>query len=383
MKISSLHFCTSDSWGGLELYACTLMSELKKAGVNVFAVCKSKSKIEKYLIDHEVPYSCIPSSFLISLSSIRFLRSLIRQQRANVVHVHFHKDIWVASPALILNKKIKLFISIYMGVGAKNDLLHKIIFKRLNGIFTSSPELNSKLHHLYPVPSNKIHLFPYGRILKDYKIDIEKRNAIRKQHNVNPHDILVGTMVRIDPGKGVRDFIESFIHLKKHSQNKVKYIVVGEPTRKGHVKSNASPFESHCQEYHKQIQDFISKNKLEKKIICAGFQKDIIGYLSAMDIFVFPSRDEMYSLVMLDAMAIGLPIVAAGSGGNLLQVNHGINGLLYETANSADMAQKIETYIENPDLMKEHKEEARKFVEDNHDMKKCIEQLINHYMSPN
>ena len=44
---------------------------------------------------------------------------------------------------------------------------------------------------------------------------------------------------------------------------------------------------------------------------------------------------------------------------------------------------KINTYIENPDLMKEHKEEARKFVENNHDMKKCIEQLINHYMSPN
>jgi len=67
MKISSLHFCTSDSWGGLELYACTLMSELKNAGVNVFAVCKSKSKIEKYLIDHEIPYSCIPGSFFNQL----------------------------------------------------------------------------------------------------------------------------------------------------------------------------------------------------------------------------------------------------------------------------------------------------------------------------
>ena len=51
MKISTLHFCTSDSWGGLELYACTLMSELKNAGVNVFAICKKNSKIEKYLIE--------------------------------------------------------------------------------------------------------------------------------------------------------------------------------------------------------------------------------------------------------------------------------------------------------------------------------------------
>jgi len=150
------------------------MSELKNAGVNVFAICKKNSKIEKYLIEHEISYSYNPSSYLVSLSAIKFFRALIRQQHTEIVHVHFHKDIWVASPALIFNKKIKLFISIYMGVGAKNDLLHKFIFSRLNGIFTSSSELNSRLHHLYPVPANKIHLLPYGRNLDSYNIDLEK-----------------------------------------------------------------------------------------------------------------------------------------------------------------------------------------------------------------
>jgi glycosyltransferase involved in cell wall biosynthesis len=165
-------------------------------------------------------------------------------------------------------------------------------------------------------------------------------------------------------------------------QQKVRYLVVGEPTRRGNKRTNDSHYEPHCEEYYEQIKNYVSKNKLEKKIIFSGFQKDIIGYLSAMDIFVFPSRDEMYSLVMLDAMAIGLPIVAAGASGNLQQVIHGKNGLLYEVANSYDMALKITTYIENPGLQKQYKDEARKFVENNHDMKKSIEQLIEYYEQP-
>ena len=116
-----------------------------------------------------------------------------------------------------------------------------------------------------------------------------------------------------------------------------------------------------------------------KKIFLAGFQSDLIGYLSAMDIFVFPSRDEMYSLVVLDAMCMGLPVVAARAGGNIRQIDDGTSGLLYEVGDSKDLAAKLTRYLQDPALRRQHGTAARKFVEERHSMKDTVKELLRFY----
>ena len=110
-----------------------------------------------------------------------------------------------------------------------------------------------------------------------------------------------------------------------------------------------------------------------------GFQDDLIGYLSAFDIFVFPSRDELYSLVVLDAMGMELPILAARAGGNLYQITDGVNGLLYTVSDSRDLAAKLSRYLLDPDLRREHGKTGRAGLERQHDMKQIISKLLNIY----
>ena len=381
MTPTSLHFCTSDSWGGLELYACTLMAELKKAGCEVFAICKSKSKVESFLIVKHIGYTHLPSYATVSLASVRFIKSLIFRQDIQVLHVHFHKDVWPASLALLGDKERKLFLSIYMGVPRKNDIFHRLIYSRVDALFTSSEELNKRLPSLYPVPRSKIHFLPYGRSLENYRRDEAKRLEIRSKYGVRPHDILVGTMTRIDPGKGVIDFARSFAYIDGSLREKTKFMIVGEPTRKGRVKTGESPYEPACEEYLRQLKKFISEEGFSEKISLTGFQDDLIGYLSAFDVLVFPSRDELYSLVVLDAMCMGLPVVAARSGGNVRQVTDGVNGLLYEVANSEDLAKKVELYLRRPTLRKQHAGKARQFVQDSHSMENTVRSLIEFYQN--
>jgi len=379
MRTSSLHFCTSDSWGGLELYACTLMSELKKAGTSVSAICKHGSKIEEFLKAHDIQYAHLPVHSPLSLNSVRFVRSLIDRHRIDCVHVHYHSDIWTASLSLRGDKERKLFLSVYMGVGRKKDIWHRFIYRRLDGLFTSSPEFNRRLPQLYPVSKEKIHLLPYGRLLGLYVADDAKRRAVRSQLGLSPQQFLVGSLGRIDPGKGVMEFMESFLYLEQHLQENVKYLIVGEPTRRGNAKPGESPYEPHCEEYFRQLQKFVAEHNLNEKMHFAGFQEDVIGYLSAMDVFIFPSRDELYSLAMLDAMAMGLPIVAAGASGNLLQIRDGENGLLFKVADGRDLAEKLSTYLASQELRKKHGIAARRFVEENHDMKEIIARLLRFY----
>ena len=377
MTLTCLHFCTSEAWGGLELYACTLMVKLKEAGCTVIGVTRPHSKAAAFLQSHGVEAIRVPGYSAVSIESIRLLRSLISARRVDVVHVHFHRDIWQASLSLRSDTRRKLFLSIYMGVPKKTDPFHRFIYKRVDAIFTSSVEMNNRLPALYPVPASRVHLLPYGRAIDTYRRDDARRSEIRAFYGVRPEETLVGTIVRIDPGKGAMDFARSYSYIAPDVRP--RYLIVGEPTRRAHARPDESPFEKHCEAYRREMEAYIAAEGLGEKILLAGFQDDLVGYLSAIDVFVFPSRDELYYLVMLDAMCMGLPVVAARAGGNPSQIEDGVSGLLYSVADSRDLADKVMRYLRSIPLRHEHGRAARMFVEKQHDMNDTISRLLEFY----
>jgi glycosyltransferase involved in cell wall biosynthesis len=379
MNLRSLHLCTSDAWGGLEIYACTLIVELRSAGIGVIAICNQSSRAEAFLRARGVEVLHLPNGRPLSPASIFFVRRLVRARGIDVVHVHYHRDIWPASFALMGDSLRRLILSIYMGVPPKRDPLHRLIFRRVDAIITSSEELNSRLPDLYSVPQSRVRFVPYGRQLARYRRDEKSRARIRAEYGISPDELLVGTMVRIDPGKGVMDFAGSFPYIETNLRSAVVYMIVGEPTRKGEKGRVGSPFEEEGEEYLRELESFIAGGGLGKKVLLAGFQNDLIGYLNAMDVFVFPSRNELYSLVVLDAMGMELPVVAAAAGGNLAQIEDGVTGLLYRVADSRDLAAKLSRYLSDPALRREHGRAARTRVEESHDMTKTIGSLLDIY----
>jgi glycosyltransferase involved in cell wall biosynthesis len=379
MGVTSLHLCTSEAWGGLELYACTLMAALKSAGGRVLAVTAPGSKVDAYLSAEGIPVYHLPGRIAPSPRAVSLLGRLVKREHVDVIHVHFHRDVWNASLALRRDPLKKLFLSIYMGVSSKKDILHRYIYRRVDAVFTSSRELNRRLVDLYPIPPERIHYLPYGRAIERYRRDESKRALIRRKYGVREGELLVGTMVHIDPGKGAMDFARSFSYITGDLQPSIKYLIVGEPTRKGRSRPDESPFEEHCEAYQREIERYRDSENLGQNIILAGFQEDLIGYLSAMDIFVFPSRDELYSLVVLDAMCMGMPVVAARAGGTIAQIEDGARGLLYEVGNSRDCAARVSQYARSPELRAQHGKAARLFVEEHHSMSSTIKTLLEFY----
>jgi len=355
------------------------MVELQRSGVVVRAICKPNSKVAEFLQANSVACEFLPNYAKVNLKSVRRVKEIVRSNAIDVVHAHYHRDIWPASLAVRNLKNVRLFLSIYMGVPRKNDPLHKLIFRRVDAILSSSKALNRKLPELYPVPAGKIHYLPYGRIIDSYRRDAAKRTEIRAKYGIGEHETVVGTMVRIDPGKGVADFVESYNFLSHAMKRNVRYLIVGEPTRKGVKPKDGSPFEPKSEEYANRLQVEVRERRLEDKIIFTGYQNDSIGYLSAMDLFVFPSRDEMYSLVVLDAMCLELPIVAARSGGNLDQIAEGQTGLFYTTANAEDLATKLSIILSDVQLRTKLAAAAREFVLREHDMKAVLHKLTDFY----
>lgn len=75
---------------------------------------------------------------------------------------------------------------------------------------------------------------------------------------------------------------------------------------------------------------------------------ELAAAYASSDIFVFPSTTETLGLVLLEAMASGLPVVAAGSGPTSEQVCHGITGLLYHPDDPKDFVELVSKLTDDP-----------------------------------
>lgn len=103
-------------------------------------------------------------------------------------------------------------------------------------------------------------------------------------------------------------------------------------------------------EFKQHLQDLASELGLQKRIRFLGFQDKIGPFLEASDIFILPStRPEGLGIVILEAMAKGVPVVATNHGGTLEIIRDGENGILVPPNDHLAMAAAIENLIKNPE----------------------------------
>lgn len=115
--------------------------------------------------------------------------------------------------------------------------------------------------------------------------------------------------------------------------------------------------------------------KESKQIVFWGFQDDPLEYIAASNIFVHPSYHEGFSVSLIEATKLGLPIIACDVGGNPEIVKDKHNGLLVPARDSLSLAQAMEQLASNISLCKKYGKESRKIFENNF----VWEDIVNHH----
>jgi glycosyltransferase involved in cell wall biosynthesis len=117
-------------------------------------------------------------------------------------------------------------------------------------------------------------------------------------------------------------------------------------------------------------QGFVAKLKnlaanlnLTDKIIWAGFQTQIPEVLKALDIFVMPSYQENFANILLEAMAMQLPIISTNSGGTPEVLDFGRCGLLVPPRQSEPLAEAVLKYLRDESFRNRMALAARKRAE--------------------
>lgn len=110
------------------------------------------------------------------------------------------------------------------------------------------------------------------------------------------------------------------------------------------------------------IRDFIAANQLAEHVHLLPFSSEPLTLIRTCDALLMCSRCEAFGRVTVEAMKLGLPVIAANTGGSLELVQHGINGFLYEWGNPLDLAKQILKTASEPDAYARMSSQASSFA---------------------
>lgn len=112
-----------------------------------------------------------------------------------------------------------------------------------------------------------------------------------------------------------------------------------------------------------KVQEMIKNYELEEAVILLGDRSDVPSILSITDIFVLPTLYEGMSNALLEAMAVGLPIVTTNISENKELIEHNKSGILVPVRNSQAIGEALQTLLSKPDFAKRLGGNARKKAE--------------------
>jgi len=155
------------------------------------------------------------------------------------------------------------------------------------------------------------------------------KSKVREDLGIKDGEKVILTVSRLVEKNGVDVLIEAMKDVKG------KLVIVGEGKER------------------KALELKVKSLKLENNVIFVGEvkPKEVIDYYSKADVFCRPSRSEGFGNVFIEAMAMGVPVVATDVGGIKDFLEDGKNGLKCEVDNSESVAEKINRILEDNNLV--------------------------------
>jgi glycosyltransferase involved in cell wall biosynthesis len=346
------------SWGGQTQQALLLAKGLKELGINSSIICQPGSIIslrskEEGLKTFELPMK--GSDLFLSIFS---LRRILKGERIDIIHAHSPRAHLLASLSC-MGTSTKVVRTKHNVNPIKGSIFGKIQYGFMTDRLVAVSEEVKRQMVSDGIPPEMIEVVYNGVEIGRFDPD-RRHEEIQEEFHLKGRKV-VGSVMRLHPSKGIMTLIESIGAVAMKVQD-VKFLIAGK-----------------MGENRLWIEREVMRRGIGQWVVFSDFRRDIPSILSVMDIFVLPSLREGLGSSILEAMAMGKPVIASCVGGIPEVVVHGHTGLLVPPGDAFELSCRIVELLSDKEKMRKMGMEGRKRVEELFSLEKMVKGNLEIY----
>ncbi len=350
--------------GGAERELLTWLECLDRTRIHPHVVCPQDGPLYPELKKLDIPHASMTLPawrkllhvFWRPIAIIRIINA-VRRWNIDVLHVN---DYWWAPLGIIAGRLTGRPCLVHVRQEIEPPKISQYWLNKGNVLVPVSCSIGNALSTA-GVSSEDIHVLWSGVPIENRTLPrpSPEASAVIDQIKGTP---VIGTVANLFPRKGLEYLIEAVAGLVKDFPHLV-LVIVG----KGD------------EEYERQLKKQVKQLHVTKHALFAGFQEHPECFMAQFDVFVLPSVLEGFGIVLLEAMALGKPVVASQVGGVPEVVDHQKTGILVRPANVEDLRKGLFILCQNPEICQRMGVEAQKRVAERFSLKVMMDRLYGLY----
>jgi glycosyltransferase involved in cell wall biosynthesis len=320
-----LHVVPSFGLGGMEKVICAFINSTSSCHIHKILSLDRRTEASNWIKDKKIQFV----AFEKPNERAQFFRTLHRVLQTIKPDLLMTYN-WGATDAIWLGRIAGIRHVIHSEHGFnvdegnatywKRDVVRCLLYRLASKVIVVSRELQTLLQRKYLLGGPHLLRIPNGIDASHYSPDPMERERMRRNLGFEDSDIVVGFSGRLDLIKNLGLLVDVFASCGQEHPN-LRLLMVGDGPEKVHL-------ETLCQ-----------KRSIRDRVVFAGQQENVLSYLRSMDIFLLTSLREQMPLTVLEAMAVGIPVVATKVGEIPHIVDDGINGYV------VDLEAPVEAFV--------------------------------------
>lgn len=317
-----LNLITSLSEGGVERQLCQLLPKLNQSGFEIMMACTdSPGKLTAVLRQRGVEVSLARVRSRFHPIDIYRLVCLLRKKRIDLVHTHMYAS---SIPGVLAARWARVPVVVHVHNLHEWDRPKRIrmacrIWPRATRVIAISHSVKQNLIEKCRLDHSKTITLYNGVDLEHFAGQLEGERE-RQRWGIGPREIIVGSVARLVPAKGLFDLLRAMAVVQKERPEACLVLVGG-----GDLRSELE-------------QEAL---RLGVKVVFTGTQEDVRPLIAMFDLAVLASHTEGFGIFLLEAMALSKPVVATKVGGIPEVVVDGETGSLVPPGEPEKLAQSI------------------------------------------
>lgn len=267
------------------------------------------------------------------LKTVYYLYRLIKKKKINLIHAN---NIICNQYGVIAAKLAGKPIICHVRNIMNSKRAFSRMFLKYADVLIANSRATYKWYKNYMRNGQKSYIIHNAVDVMDYSVPTDNKKDFLRKHNIKEGSFLIGVVASIEFNKAQHVYLRAFERLAKKHHN-IKTLIVGDTSFPNIY-------------YLKYVRNFIDEKNLKEKVIFTGFIKEMSDLYNAIDLLVLPSFQEPFGRVLIEAMAIGKPVVATKSGGPCEVVEDGVTGFLVSPGSHSDLASAMDKIISDKKL---------------------------------